>query len=90
VFPRTPLPAPLDLAQHVVLGAVAFAARLGFDPHPGFAGVRGYLGELIEPCAITFGQRGRPLYVSGPYDDSIAVMNQLKATVGSDGFAVAA
>jgi hypothetical protein len=89
-FPSSPLPAPLDLAQHLVLGAVAFSARLGFDPHPDFAGVGGYLGEMTEPCAITFGQRGRPLYVAGPHDDPIAVLNKLKATVGSDGFAAAA
>jgi hypothetical protein len=90
VFAEAPLPATLDLAQQLVHGAVAFAARLGFDPHPGFAGAREYLGEMLEPSAITFGQRGRPLYVAGPYDDPIAVMNKLKASVGSDGFAVAA
>ena len=58
-----PLPAPLSLAQHVVHGAVAFAASLGFESHPDFAQVRGFLGELGEQCAIAFGQRGRPLYV---------------------------
>ena len=89
-FPAPSLPAPLSLAQHVVHGAVAFAASLGFDPHPDFAQVRGFLGELREPCAITFGQRGRPLYVAGPHDDPIAVMRTLRASVGSDGFTVAA
>ncbi len=89
-FPARPLRAPLELAQHLVHGAVAFAAGLGLDPHPGFARVRGYLGDLREPCAITFGQRGRPLYVAGPHDDPLAVMRKLKASVGDDGFAVAA
>jgi hypothetical protein len=89
-FPAPPLRAPLSLAQHVVHGAVAFAAALGFDPHPDFAQVRGFLGELREPCAITFGQRGRPLYVAGPHDDPIAVMRTLRASVGSDGFTAAA
>jgi hypothetical protein len=69
---------------------VAFAAGLGFEPHPDFAEVRDYLGELREPFAITFGQRGRPLYVAGPHDDPVAVMRTLTAAVGSDGFAVAA
>jgi hypothetical protein len=41
-------------------------------------------------AAITFGRDGRPLYVAGPYDDPIAVMETLQAAVGSDGFAVAA
>jgi hypothetical protein len=45
---------------------------------------------LTEPCAITFGRHGRPLYVAGPDDDSIAIMRAIKAAVGSDGFAVAA
>ncbi len=89
-FPSPPLPAPIEQAQHLVHGAVAFAAGLGFDPHPDFAAGRGHLGELSEPCAITFGREGRPLYVPGPYDNPIAVMEQLSATVGTDGFAVAA
>jgi hypothetical protein len=89
-FPAPPLRAPLSLAQHVVHGAVAFAAGLGFDPHPDFADVRGFLGELDEPCAITFGERGRPLYVAGPHDDPRFVMRTLRGSVGSDGFGVAA
>ena len=60
------------------------------DPHPDLARVRGYLGELRDPCAITFGQRGRPLYVAGPHDYPLAVMRKLNAAVGDDGFAVAA
>jgi hypothetical protein len=89
-FPAPALEAPVQLAQHVVHGAVAFAAGLGIDPHPDFAQVRGELGELSEPCAITFGRRGRPFYVAGPHDDPIAIMRALKSSVGSEGFAVAA
>jgi hypothetical protein len=89
-FPSPALRAPLELAQHVVHGAVAFAAGLGLDAHPDFAAARGHLGELDEPCAITFGQEGRPLYVPGPYDDAIAVMETLAHAVGRDGFAVVA
>jgi hypothetical protein len=78
-FTALPSPArsvPIELARHLVHGAVAFAAGLGFDPHPDFAVSREHLGELSEPCAITFGQRGRPLYVPGPYDDQIAVITR--------------
>jgi len=60
-FPVPPLHAPLALAQHLVHGAVAFAAGLGLEPHHEFAQARGFLGELREPCAITFGRRGEPL-----------------------------
>jgi hypothetical protein len=89
-FPGPALRAPVELAQHLVHGAVAFAAGLGLAPHPDFAAARGHLGELNEPCAFTFGRQGRPLYVPGPHDDPFAVMRALKETVGSDGFAVAA
>lgn len=89
-FPAPPLRAPIELAQHLVHGAVRFAAGLGLDPHPDFAAVRDDLGELREPCAITFGREGRPLYVAGPHDDPIAVVECLSAAVGPAGFAVAA
>jgi hypothetical protein len=89
-FPAPALRIPVDLARHLVHGAVAFAAGLGFDPHPDFADVRGYLGELREPCAITFGREGRPLYVAGPHDNPVEVITRLSAAVGSGGFGVAA
>jgi len=90
VFPWPAQRAPIELAQHLVLGAVAFSASLGFAPHPDFEVAREHLGELREPCAITFGREGRPLYIAGPHDDPISIMRTLCATVGNDGFAVAA
>ena len=89
-FPAPALAAPIELAQHLVHGSVGFARGLGFSPHPDCEAARGHLGELHEPCAITFGREGRPLYVAGPYDDPIAVLDTLLSTLGSDGFAVAA
>lgn len=89
-FRGAPLRAPLSLAQHLVHGAVAFAAGLGFDPHPDFAGARGYLPELDEPCAIEFGRYGRSAYFAGPHDDPAAVMRTLREWLGDDGLAVAA
>jgi len=89
-FPAPGLPAPIGLAQHLVLGSVAFARTLGFSAPRDFAAARSHLGELDEACAITFGREGRPLYIAGPFDDPIAVLETLLATVGNDGFAVAA
>jgi len=89
-FPAPPLRAPIELGRHVVHGAVDFASELGFAPHPDFEAARGHLGELDEPCAITFGREGRPLYVQGPYDDAVAILKTLQETIGGDGFAVAA
>jgi hypothetical protein len=88
--PAPALEAPIALAEELVLGAVDFADRLGFSPHPDFALTRAHLGDLVGPRAITFGRDGRPLYVAGPFDDPIAIMRTLKAKVGADGFAVAA
>jgi hypothetical protein len=89
-FPAPQLSAPIELAQHLVLGSVAFAQTLGFSPHPDFDAARRQLGDLNEPCAITFGRLGRPLYVAGPFDDPIAIVETLLTNVGNEGFAVAA
>ena len=89
-FPAPAVRAPIELAQHLVLGAVAFASGLGFVPHPDFDAARGHLGELDQPCAITFGREGRPLYVEGPYDDRVAILRTLRESAGADGFSLAA
>jgi hypothetical protein len=62
------LRAPIALAEELVLGAVEFAARLGFSPHSDFAPTRAHLGDLGASSTITFGCEGRPLYVEGPFD----------------------
>lgn len=75
--------APLELAQHLVHGAAAYAAGLGFDPDPDFAVTADYLGPApAGPCPITFGRDGMPFYVSGPYDDTRSVVNTLEGAVG--------
>lgn len=89
-FPAPALRAPIELARHLVLGSIAYARELGLSPHPDFDGAREHLGELREPCAITFGREGRPLYVAGPHDDAIAILETLRSTVGAAGFSIAA
>jgi hypothetical protein len=80
-----PLPAPLELAQDLVLGAVLRARRLGFEPHPDFAACRNHLGSWTGPGAIDF-DAGRPLYVQGPADDARAIVRTLERTVGRGHF----
>jgi len=89
-FPSPPIHAPIELAQHLVLGAVAYAESLGFSPHTDFEAVRGHLGVLTDPCMIRFGRNGRPLYVAGPYEDHRTVIAALRRKLGPGGFAVAA
>lgn len=81
-----PLPAPLDLARHLVWGAVDYARELGFQPAPGFQRAAGHLGPWEETSAITFGRDGMPMYVQGPYDDPNRVFRTLTKSVGEDNF----
>jgi hypothetical protein len=85
-FGRPPVEAPVDLAQHLVLGAVAYARGLGFEPHRDFLPAAGHLGELAGPSDIGFGRDGKPEYVQGPYDDADRILRTLEANVGRDKF----
>jgi hypothetical protein len=80
------LEAPLDLARHLVCGAVDYARGLGFEPHPDYASVAGHLGRWEEVSAITFGRDGVPYYVQGPYDNGPSVLRTLTRSVGKDNF----
>lgn len=74
--------APIDLARHVVFGAVDYARNLGFEPAPDFPAAADHLGRWEEPSAITFGKDGKPFYISGPYDNPHKVMKTLEQAVG--------
>jgi hypothetical protein len=76
------LVAPLELARHLVLGAVDYARALGFDPHPDYADTAAHLDGPLMRCDIEFGRDGMPFYVEGPYDDVHKIMRTLEASVG--------
>lgn len=83
---RPPVQVPLDLAQHMVLGAVGYARTLGFKPHPDFAAAAAHLGEWGGSSDITFGRDGMPVYIQGPYDNSARILRTLRKSVGREGF----
>jgi hypothetical protein len=85
-FDDLPVSVPVELAQAVVHGAVAYARGLGFEPHPDFDAVVPYLGTPAGPSPIRFGRDGKPFYVSGPYDKPRAVVETLEATVGAGNY----
>jgi hypothetical protein len=85
-FSQPPVPAPLELARHVVFGAVDYAHSLGFEPHPDFAKCAGLLGEWNSSSDITFGRDGVPTYIEGPHDNTFRIMATLRKTVGDDNF----
>ena len=78
--------APIELAQNLVYGAVEYACQLGFQPSPDFAAAAPHLGGFAGPARITFGNHGRPNYVSGPHDDAERVVDTLRRTVGDGNF----
>ncbi|MGH8939711.1 MAG: helix-turn-helix domain-containing protein, partial [Actinomycetes bacterium] len=43
-YQAPPLQAPVELARHLVFGAVGYARSLGFEPAPGFEATAGQLG----------------------------------------------
>jgi hypothetical protein len=77
-----PLAAPISLAQDLVLGAVDYAAALGFDPHRDFYLAKPHLGTWQPPGRIQFGLHGRPYFQQGPYDNPSRIIRTLDRTVG--------
>ena len=68
-FREAPRPVPLEVAQHLVHGAVAYAHSFAFDPHPEFADTAPYVGVPPWPCPIRFGRDGQPFCICGPDDN---------------------
>jgi hypothetical protein len=83
-YPSPPLPAPLELARHLVLGAVDYARSLGFEPAPGFGETIGHLGPWEGPSTICFGCDGKPFYIQGPHDNAERIMKTLERSTGRD------
>ena len=85
-YDQPPLAAPIDLARHVVFGAVAYARGLGFEPHPDFAPCASHLGPWEGRSDITFGLDGKPMYIQGPHDNAAQVMRTLRRSVGDGNY----
>ncbi|HEX6518987.1 MAG TPA: helix-turn-helix domain-containing protein [Streptosporangiaceae bacterium] len=85
-FDQPPVPAPLELVRNIVFGAVEYARKLGFEPHPDFPKCVSHLGRWDGRSDITFGRDGKPMYIEGPYDDATRIMQTLRKSVGADGF----
>jgi hypothetical protein len=81
-----PVQAPLDLARHLVFGAVAYARELGFEPHPDFAAAAAYLEPWTGPSAISFGLHGKPFFMQGPHDNAASVVKTLERSAGQGNF----
>ncbi len=78
-----------DLAHELVYGAVDFARRYGFEPHPDFK----LASMVLDPPGIhpsrhqlEFGRDGKPFFVAGPYDNARAIVSKLERTAGTGNF----
>jgi len=78
--------------RKLVEGAVAYARDLGFPPHADYARAATLFGSIeaaVCPVRYTYGQNGKPFYVSGP-DETPAqarrILNTLTRRLGADGF----
>jgi hypothetical protein len=79
--------APLDLARHVVFGAVDYARSLGFEPHLEFAKGAALLGDWEAGSSdVTFGRDGKPMFINGPHDDTYAILAKLRKAVGEGNY----
>ncbi|MGI8757837.1 MAG: helix-turn-helix domain-containing protein [Acidimicrobiales bacterium] len=81
-----PIEASIDLARHLVWGAIDYARGLGFEPDRSFPPAAGHLGPLTQPSRIGFGRHGKPYFVQGPRDDAAGVLETLEASVGTGNF----
>ncbi len=79
----------IELAHQMIYEAIDYAAQFGFKPQSDWAQTQYILeprGTLAEPYKLTFGQDGKPFYVSGPYDNVDQIIKQLEATAGRGNF----
>jgi len=89
-----PLECSVELAHEIVHGAIEFAARYGFQPHPDFS--RLHVDQIFDPPEahprthqVEFGKDGKPLYIAGPYDDERKVhevLNKLRRNAGEGNY----
>jgi hypothetical protein len=91
---NAPISCPVELAHELIYGALEYAQKLGFDPHPDF--YKQKADKILDPPdahprtnGVTFGKDGKPFYVSGPYDTEMkskSVINTLMRTRGPGNF----
>jgi hypothetical protein len=77
---------PLELGRQIVYGAIGYARELGFEPHPDFERAAAYLGTWDGQCELTFGRDGKPMYISGPYDDGEKIIRKLHRSLGDGNY----
>ncbi|MGH9836725.1 MAG: hypothetical protein ACRD9Y_27175 [Blastocatellia bacterium] len=79
-------------AKKLVVGAVAYARDLGFEPHPDYklpSKILADIDEMTSTAEFTFGKDGKPFYIAGPNDTearSKQIIDTLHRRLGPDGY----
>ena len=82
-------PCEVELAAAILLAGKAYAAELGFQPHPEWERVLQVLGPPAADAVlpeVPCGEDGKPLFIAGPDDDAEAIVGKLERRLGPDGF----
>lgn len=79
MYPQSFTEIEYDDCRGIVLGAIAYAKDLGFEPHGDWEKVKGFI-ENDKPYKVshTFGKDGKPFYIEGPNDDVKKIMQILR------------
>ncbi|RLD65161.1 MAG: hypothetical protein DRI95_09320 [Bacteroidetes bacterium] len=76
-------------AHNIIYGTIDYAEDLGFSPNKDFK-ITEYLlvPNLIsdEIDEIEFGKDGKPLFIQGPHDNAVKIINKLNETVGEGNY----
>jgi len=91
---QSPEPCSVELAHEIIYGGMEYAEKYGLKPHADFAAQ--FCDQVLDPPEthprtnnVAFGKDGKPLFVSGPYDDNLkisTVMSALTRTAGEGNF----
>lgn len=79
------------LAHNIIYGAIEFAGRYGFRPHPEFSVTQYMLDQdhdAIPKMEIEFGEEGKPCLVTMEDEPSAPIIAQLEKTAGRGGYNV--
>jgi len=77
------------LCFNIIYGAVEFAEDCGFQPHKDFAITKYILDDrrTVEHLVVPLGgEDGKPLFVSGPYDNTEKILATLRKNKGEGNF----